>query len=457
MRHAQSLVCLLTLFFTLNLKAADDYMLFSVENFWMNQETINTPLQGEIKAKKMLLLFATERIQIEPDAGDIFEAEVFMLDNMINFKKGYISFSSDLGSRNPLAGVNDFNITNADVEFTTKGIGIVGEKLDMTLEGVDFGLENVNLFCDSGGTYTTEIDKLCLENSYLRSNNETGLTTVKIKDTNSKFPLDLELFVRELFIKDNRVKGMVQNITGTIRDTHYNMHTADLNCYKYPDMRDLDPEVILNGCLKTSNNTFKKFSMQHKDVEASIGNAHMVIGETTYSLASDKATFKIGKDVTNVSHLEISCEKKPVPKKVDINEHVVLEGCLERGDIRVSRIQVDEEKARHFLKSNSIEAWNYAKSQEDKGIIDLYDFKDIKLTSAHNKFAFKAKVKFIFRIPVRFRGSTDFDREKNELTLKVDAAHVAGIPTRKFVLYLLRKFISSEDIQVDGNSITIKL
>jgi len=457
MKHMHALVFVLTLLFSLNSKAGDDYMLFSVENFWMNQETINTPLAGEIKAKKMLLLFATERIQIEPADGDIFEAEVFMLDDMINFKKGYISFSSDFGHRNPLSGVNDFNITNADVEFTNKGIGIVGEKLDMTLEGVDIGLENVNLFCDSGGTYSTEIDKLCLENSYLRSNNETGLTTLKIKDTNSDFPLDLELFVRELYIKDNSVKGLVQNITGKIRDTHYNMKMANLDCYKYPDMRDVDPEKILNGCLKKSNNTFKNFSLQQKDVEGSIGNAHMQIGETSYALASDKATFKVGKDVTTVSHLEISCEKKPIPKKVDINEHVVLEGCLERGDVRVSRIEVDDVKARKFLQANSREAWNFAKGQEDKGIIDLYDFKDIKLTSANNKFAFKAKVKFIFRIPVRFRGASSFDREKNQLQLNVEAAHIAGIPTRKFVLYLLRKFISTEDIMVDGNKITIQL
>jgi hypothetical protein len=447
----------MTLFFSLNLRASEDYMLFSVESFWMNQESINTPLQGEIKAKKMLLLFETERIQIEPEAGDIFEAEVFMLDNMINFKKDYISFSSDFGASNPLAGINDFNIINADVEFTNKGIGIVGEKLDLTLEGVDFGLENVNLFCDSGGIYTTEIDKLCLKNSYLRSNNESGLTTVKIKDTDSNFPIDLELFVSELFIKDNRIKGMVQNISGTIRDTLYNMHTADLNCYKYPDMSEFDPEIILNGCLRTSNNKFKNFSTKHKDVNTSIGNAHMEIGETTYSLASDKATFKIGKEITTVSHLEIFCEKKPLPKNYDISEHMVVKGCLERGDIRVSRIQVDEEKARHFLKTNSQEAWSFAKTEEEKGIIDLYDFKDIKLISAKNKFAFKAKVKFIFRIPIRFRGSTFFDTEKNELTLKVDAAHIAGIPTRKFVLYLLRKFISSEDIQVDGNNITIKI
>ena len=112
---------------------------------------------------------------------------------------------------------------------------------------------------------------------------------------------------------------MVQNISGKIRDTHYNMKEANLDCYKYPDLRDLDPEVILYGCLKTSNNTYKNFNLQQKDVDANIGNAHMVIGETTYSLASDKATFKVGSDITSVSHLEIECEKKPIPKRVDIN------------------------------------------------------------------------------------------------------------------------------------------
>ncbi|MCO4793406.1 MAG: hypothetical protein KC493_06835 [Bacteriovoracaceae bacterium] len=454
MKHLLALV----IFFSSQTFAADDYMLFSVESFWMNQETINTPLMGEIKAKKMLLLFDSERIQIEPEQGEIFEAKVFMEDSMINFKKGYISFSSDLGQRNPLAGINDFNISNGDVEFTSKGISIIGEQLDMTLEGVDIGLKNVNLFCDSEGTYSTEIDKVCLQNSYLRSNNETGLTTLKIKDLDSQYPLDLELFVRELFIKDESIKGQVQNISGVIMGTHYNMKMANIDCYKEKGMRDIDPEVILNGCLKTSNNTFKNFSMLRREVEANIGNAHMVIGEENYSLVSDKATFKVGTDVTNISHLEINCEKKPINNKaLVIDQRIVLEGCLDRGDIRVSRIQVDEEKARKFLIKNSPTAWDYAKSLEEKGIIDLYDFKNIQLTSVNKDFSFKAKVKFIFRIPVRFRGKSEFDSEKNELKLTVKAAHIAGIPTRKFVLYLLTKFISSDDIQVNGNTITVKL
>lgn len=438
---------------------AEDYMLFSVENFWMNQETINTPLSGEIKAKKMLLLFDSERIEIEPEPGDIFEADVFMKHNMINFKKGYISFSSDLGSRNPLIGVNDFNITNSDVEFTKDAISIDGESLDLTLDGIDIGLKNVSLICDTGGIYTTEIDDVCLRNSSLRSNNEAGITTLVIKDLDSDFPLELEMFIRELFIKDDNIRGLVQNINGVIKGTHYNMEIADINCYKYKDQRDIDPELIINGCMKTSKNTFKNFSMQKKDVMTNIGNAHMTIEEDSYLLVSDKSTFKVGNEVTHIHHLEINCEKKPLPKgkNVIIDEHVVLEGCLDRGDVRISRIQVDEDKARKFLEINAPTLATVAKEMEQKGLIDIYDFKDIKLTSANKDFAFKAKIKFIFRIPVRFRGKAGFDKDKNELKLDLEAAHVAGIPTRKLLLYLLQKFISSEDIQVDGNSLTIKM
>lgn len=460
-----------TLFFTsllfTPLLQAEHYMFFSVENFWMNQEAVSPPLlRGEVLAKKMKLVFDTEVIEIEPEEGELFHAKVMMEENRLSFKKGYLSFSTDMGELNPLRGVESFKIINSDVEIAKDGITMNSHDLNMVMAGVQLGIKNASLICDTDGDYTTDIDDVCLKSSRLRKlKGGTGEPSLSVKDLNSDFPLDLTLFVKDLTVAEKSITATTHNISGKIFQTNYNLAEASFKCFKQPGQTDLDPEALLNGCFEESTSYFKNFSSNKKDLKSSIKNAHFNIERERFNLVSDSAKFFSGideedQDQTDIEHLQIECAKIPVDntdKAINIERNSILAGCLSHGNIRVAKVHMDEAKAMEFVKEHRPEIYKEILQREGSEKLNLLNFKDISIESRKGKFSLKAKAKLLFRVPVRISGSSILSKEDNLFSISVDKATVLGIPSRKLALYLVKKFVANEDIQVSDNVINISM
>jgi len=114
-----------------------------------------------------------------------------------------------------------------------------------------------------------------------------------------------------------------------------------------------------------------------------------------------------------------------------------------------------EAKGLTFLKENNLDLYQKVLNESDK--INFLNFKDIIIQSRKGKFSLKAKAKFLFRVPVRITGNTLIQKqgEVSILSLTVDKATVLGIPSRKLALYLVKKFVANEDIQISDNTINI--
>ena len=408
----------------------------------------------------MKLVFDSEIIEIDPEPNELFHAKVMLDNNRLSFKKGYISFSTDLGDLNPFRGVENFDIKNSQVEIAKTGITMNSYQLDMIMAGVSLGLKNVSLVCDSEGDYTTDIDDVCLKKSTLRKlKNGTGDPSLSIKDLNSTFPLDLTLIIKELNVLEKNIQAKAQNVNGKIYETFYNLDETSFTCYKQPGQTDLDPELLLMGCMEESSSYFKNFSSSKKDLTSSISNAHFNITKEKFQLVSDSAEFVSGvnvnkKDKTMIEHLEIQCKKSPL-KAFAIERNKILSGCLEDGVVRVSKIHVDQEKALELVEDHNQDLYKQISKETNK--LNFFNFKDITLSSKKGHFTFKAKGKFLFRIPVKITGKSTLQEENNILTLTVDKATVLGIPSRRLALYLVKKFVANEDVQINENTISIKM
>lgn len=442
---------------------ANDYMFFSVENFWMSEGHLDSkdnkyiPLHGEIEAKKMLLILGTERIEINPTNGELFQAQVKLDKNIMTFRKDYLTFSTDLGLQNPLKDIQQFKIQNGDVEIKKEAITIDGEALDLKMSGVELSLRYINLVCDTMGTYTTEIDEACLRKSSLQSyKSPFGRTLLTIKDLNSPVPIEFNMQIKLLEIENEHIEGDVENITGTYNTTEYDLNQASLHCYKYKDLKDLDPELIIKGCLKQSHSTFNDFNLKNSNIDGSIQNANITVGESDFSLSSNLTKFKVGEDASVVENLNVHCSKNPIVKSEMISSHLILEGCLNKSKITIDKIEIDQEKMYSLISQYNEDIAQSSKNEYEKGIIDIYDLKKVELISNNNSFTFEAKMKALFRIPVKFKGETEFFANDNTLMIKLEKANIAGIPSKKFVMYLLKKFLNTNDISIKNDTIIVK-
>jgi hypothetical protein len=461
----------ITLFLTSshsNTLQAKEYMFFSVDSFWLKKESVNPPLEmtGDIAAKKMKLIFDSEEIDIDPPQGELFYAKVKLNENRITFKKDYISFSTDMGKKNPLKGINEFDIKSSDIEFSNTGIVINSKKMDLTMDKVEFGLKNVSLACESDDDYSTQIDSLCLKNAYLKKlsfdGNEDN-ASLSIKGLNSTYNLELDFKLKDLIVSENNIEAQTYSISGKIINTNYILEQADFKCHKFSDQTTIDPEKLIGGCFEESISSIKNFKLKKKDLDANVYNANMNITEDHFTLISDNATFSSGetskKDVTSIQDLSIDCykvlEDQSNNKKINFERSLILEGCIKQANVTIEKVHVDEAKALQFLKNENFSRYEEVKNQSRK-LFNFMNFKKVSIKSEKGNFILRAKAKFLFRVPVKITGNLVFGKESRVLSMSIDKASVLGIPSKKLALYLVKKFVANDDIQVNENTINIQ-
>ena len=447
---------------------AKEYMFFSVESFMMKQKSVTVPLAlvGDIAAKKMLLIFGSEEIEIDAPQDELFYAKVRMDENRIIFKKDYISFSSDMGLQNPLIGIKEFDILNSDIEFSHDGITINSSKMNLTMESANFEIQNISLVCENEDDYSTEIDAVCLKKAQLRRLNSVSNVDNKdaflfIKDLNSELPLELKFNLKELSVNQKDIQAETHSISAKIANTNYILEQADFKCFKFEDLTTLDPEKLLAGCFEESLAKIKNFNIIKNDLDANIKDANMVIEVEKFKLISDSAIFESGsegnkKDTTTIDNLKVECEKLISPvKKITLERSLVLEGCIKHAIVTIEKVHVDEDKALSFLKENHYVHYQAVEKESDK-LFNFMNFKKLSIKSDNGKFILRAKAKFLFRVPVKITGILNFNKDSNVLAMTVDKASVLGIPSRKLALYLVKKFVANDDIQIDENTINIQ-
>jgi len=212
--------------------------------------------------------------------------------------------------------------------------------------------------------------------------------------------------------------------------------------------------IIFNGidfevnCLKTpAKNLFNTTCLNNTELNMKEALFH----DKTFSAKIPNAKAKISHDELSFSapsiYLETDIRSKGVnPRgicKKQLNDQntfdlpSVLKGCFSDASFKIDDfVSYDNER---LLFS------------------DLNNLKDINLNIKENVFNVLARVKMLATINVRFRGEIYYIAEKNHVLLKIYKGTVAGIPSTKFIISFIEKFIKSEDIIVNGNQIIIKL
>ena len=179
-----------------------------------------------------------------------------------------------------------------------------------------------------------------------------------------------------------------------------------------------------------------------------------------FSLESDSAVFSSGaqnkKDITTIEELKVECHKLLTDqKRFNFERNLILEGCIEHADIKIAKVHVDEAKALQFLKAIQYERYEEVKETSHK-FFNFLNFKEVSLRSEKGKFILLSKAKFLFRIPIKITGVMAFNKESKVFSMIINKASVLGITSKKLALYLVKKFVANDDIQVNENTINIQ-
>jgi len=426
---------LILLFLTSPLFAADNFVFLGLKSFVMQRESIDSPFTGSVTANRVTFLYDDQNIEINGGEHRPYIAEVFLEKNRLVFNNDFLKFSTPLDSTNPLYMLDSINAQDSDITINTQGAIIDSAYLDFSLKDVLIKIKNAHLDCKSDIGFTMNVDEVCLKDSTISKLGE-GQALVEIISLNEDVPVSVKIDLHEITVQPHSLSAVATQIDGKYGDASFGLTEGFLTCTKLEE-RSLDPESFFKGCLVGANSQARILHFKSPLYDIEVEEAHLEIGSDFYHLDAAYSNFETGHQRTRASHFKLNCLKLPLAEE-SLDSNLLLKGCFQKGDLYIGYLDPDN--------TNKV----------SKDFIDTDNLKDIYLNFDEDKFSLSAKSKIIFRFTFKVRGIIEWNDAHDIVKFHIKKASMASFPATSMTMKILAKFISSDRMTIDGNTITIK-
>lgn len=428
----KTLILLTAVLLNQNLLAAQDYMYFLVDTMNMTKEDLKSPLKGEVLAKHIYVNMAGNEFEIQTDDDEFFTADAILESNRFTFLKDGMKFSTPLEDNNPLYSIDRLNAQKAEIEMSHMVIDVKGDDLGVHLGPIDFHVNNVNMQCKVN-EFTTAIDEACIQNTLIKPFDSSKISSINVKDLSDEQLYKLDIETNLLSIIEDNLFIEVKNIKGNYLDNNFGISRGELNCFKDPDLRVIDVENLVYGCLKKSKIIGERLKYKIPSFNVHVNKASLSFDNNNMRLNADYASFKTGGAVTYAAGMSLECDKDPIV--VDINNpNAILTGCMRSMLFKLEKLD---------------------NGSKDKA--QLKDIKNFRLGISNGNFRLTGKVKLLFYLSLDIKGKIKHEPKKKQIIIDVNKAKVGKISARNFTLNIVRKFINGDNVKVVDNSIIIQL
>tara|TARA_R110002072_G_scaffold534_2_gene3487 strand:+ start:23567 stop:24583 length:1017 start_codon:yes stop_codon:yes gene_type:complete len=191
------------------------------------------------------------------------------------------------------------------------------------------------------------------------------------------------------------------------------------------------------GCGDGSYLIFDSLFSKTESSEFTIQNGRVTFLKNLIKVNSGDIVFNVG-DTTIVKGPHIECA---VNTENEINEQAIIEGCMKHAFSTFKEVQ-SKHKAL-FIESQ-------------KGFVDVDDLKEVEFKMKDGAYSLTGKVKLLFNLSFKVNGIAEVGEEW--ASVHVEKASIGGIiPARRFLIYFLKKFLKSDSVRVQDNTIQVKI
>ena len=421
-----------------NLRLEHLYIL--VDSMKLNKEQDQDRLSGFTLAKHIYVLVGGHEVEVNTEDGEIFKAMTLLEQNKLTFKKDNIRFSTPLETDNPVFSLEKVEVGKAEIELSKTDIQLKGESLNTFFNNTRFLVSNINLNCKTDGSLSTDVERICLKNITITPYDTSKKSRIELEDMSQEGRYGLKTDASSLEIVDDSLEIFADDITGNYGDAVWSLKNGSMNCYKNPDMVDINVEELIYGCLQSSKISGESINFNQSALDFRINRANVLFNDEALTIKADKAIFKLRSDEppTHMRGLDSGCYKN-MNTSDGVSRTNALIGCLKKSYIKIDEIVSDSKK--------------FALTKDQKGT----NIKEFSTEVIDNKFNVFAKIKMLFHLRVRINGTVNYDTKPNQLRIDVKRATVSGLSARALMLYFLEKFVDARRIKVSGSIITVQL
>ncbi|GAB4009768.1 MAG: hypothetical protein Fur0010_01030 [Bdellovibrio sp.] len=418
---------------------AGEFVLLSVNDLKMNRDREGI-LSGLASANKIEVIQDSFEINIDPEPNEPFIASVHLIDNKLLFKNKAIKFAVPLDQGNPLKMLHSVALTNSTVAMDASLISIDSEKLELTHnDGMKVEMQHALLECDPEGQFSTAIDEVCFKKARIKTRDSKLSPTVNMTYSDQVSSMNIQL--REMGLTEEILLADVTKMTGQYKDGTYDLTNAAFKCHRMLEMlTPYDLEQFLQNCLAASEVEIESLNAKVSNMDMKIDRPKFNLTQDTYQLWSHHLSFVTEGEKSTVEDLSLNCFKLPVEWD-KITHYHVIKGCLLNLDSKISEIIPSSEQVINL----------------DGEKIDISEITNVKISVRKGQMIMTGKLKVWFRLNFKLEANITLDETKGELHVLLNNTRVAGMNAKDLALYMIKKFVSGDAIQIDGDNIYIKI
>ncbi|PIP93845.1 MAG: hypothetical protein COW00_04615 [Bdellovibrio sp. CG12_big_fil_rev_8_21_14_0_65_39_13] len=405
----------------------------------LNMTKQDLVLQGTANARKIEVIQDDFEVQIDPELGTPFIADVRLIDNKLMFKNNAIKFAVPLDQGNPLKGLDSISLTDATVNIDQDLITIDSAHLAVEQNQKKVSMLHARLECDPEGRFSTAIDDVCFKKARIQSRDKDRSPTVNMEYQDAISSVKIKM--NEMGLSEEVLLADLSSIIGQYKDGVYNLQGAMFKCHRALEMlTPFDLEAFLQNCLVASEIEVNQFHANVSGINTQIDRPKFVLTSDEYQVNSDHLSFKTEEETSNVEELDLNCFKLPVDW-TQINHYHLIKGCLVRLDSTVKEIVPTVQ---------SIIIQNGEK-------VNVSKISDINVQVRNGQMSLTGKIKVWFRLNFKLEAEVSLDEQKGEILFYLKNTRVAGMNAKDLALNLIKKFISGTAIRIDGDKIYITI
>ncbi len=403
-------------------------MHFEVDSIDLNRKPEANHLNGDIYARDILIKYDNVEFDLTQN-GELFLVDASLYNNKIAVRKDNLNFATNIPTFPEIDLLNFINAKEAIIEFSDKGFYANGPELSIGADKFLFAIQDVDINC-VGSEFTFNLDEVCLKNMLIKPRESSEFAKVEIKQNGDK-PANVNILGKEVNFSENRILIDAQSVHGYVLDSSIEFNSIKVDCFKDPTVDSFNIDLIFSGCLQESRIAGDEIKLLREGMPFNVFYGEVYFEDNHLGLEAKELEAKTKKGHFIFSDIKARC-LKTLPSDKDISADAIYVGCLRHSEFSIERV-------------------SESKVESPKNRI-----RDLKINVTNHRFNMTAKLKALIGFKFRASGKVEINEELREVTIKVDRAKVAGLRATKLVLKFVMKFITSDSVSLDGDTITIK-
>jgi hypothetical protein len=401
---------------------------------------------------------------------NIFNAAMTYKNNVIGFKANYMKFDFDMGKDTGFNDIHEMNTTKSLAVINPGFFSFGGKSFDIKMDDVGMKFNNFYMFCSANDpdldmASAEGIEQGCMTEFFVSPERTESPMTMNIQlDYEDGDKMDFNAELGEINLTGGsvfQINAMKSNMTMA----QYFMETSNISasCLKDEDQITFESEIIKKQCENSLTLEVPKIILRNKKDETkfyietknlSVANEHLYFVAPVIQFV-DKESSVTTKD------LVVKCAKSEDSILYDL--HSIISECIKFGRINI----------KDLISRDEYDLWFKYEDIMSKGFDPLAHIKDKEKTARNIEFqldngralvkasAYKKILGKYARFDVYIKGTVDHYPAKDQIVLNVDEIKVPigwfKIKWKKFLLKIMKKALVGENIQFNGDKITIQL